>query len=114
MHDQPRLVRDEEVRYRKLDVIDAKCGSLLAVTSILLVFISLPPIFDSVRLAHPYAFRVVAIALLTSCMIALFVLFFREHTSDRFVEIRKAALNTAVCITAACCLAVIVVVAVRL
>lgn len=106
--------KEEEIRYRKLDALDAKCGSLLAVTSVLLVFISLPPIFDSARSAHPIVFKLVFISLLTSCLIALFVLFFKEHTSERFVEMRKYALNTAVCITAACCLIVTVIVATRL
>jgi hypothetical protein len=114
MNGHPPHPKDEEVRYRKLDAIDSKCGSLLAVTSILLVFISLPPVFDSVRLAHPVAFKLLAISLLSSCLVALFVLFFREHTSEQFVELRKFALNTAVGITAACCLAVIAVVAARL
>lgn len=110
MSDHPPHPKEEEVRYRKLDAIDAKCGSLLAVTSILLVFISLPPILESVRLAHPVAFKLLAVLLLSSCLIALFVLFFQERTSDRFVTLRKVALNTAVGITAACCLAVILIV----
>lgn len=114
MSDHPPHPKEEEVRYRKLDTIDAKCGSLLAVTSILLLFISLPSIFDSVRLAHPFAFRILAISLLSSCLIALFLLFFREDTRGQFVRLRKIALNTAVGITAACCLAVIVIVATRL
>ena len=114
MTTEPPHRRDEEVRYRKLDAIDAKCGSLLAVTSILLVFISLPPIFETVRPKHALGFKLVFLSLLTSCMIALFVLFFKERTSEKFVQLRKYALNTAVCITATCCLVVICVVAVDL
>ncbi|HUJ42694.1 MAG TPA: hypothetical protein VLW52_03700 [Opitutaceae bacterium] len=103
----------DDVRYRKLDTIDGKCGSLLAVTSILLVFISLPPIFDAARAAHALAFKFVFITLLTSCLLALFVLFFKEDASDRFVETRKYALNTAVCLTAACCVVVALFVGAR-
>ncbi len=104
----------EEVRYRKLDAIDGKCGSLLAVTSVLLVFISLPPIFDTARSVHPIVFKALFIALLASCLLALFVLFFKERTSEKFVDLRKYALNTAVCITAVCCVVVAVIVAARL
>ena len=105
---------DEDFRYQKLDAIDTKCGSLLSVTSILLVFVSLPPIFETVRPKHLLGFRLVFISLLASCLISLFVLFFKEHTSDAFVELRKYALNTSVCITAACCLVVIIIVAASL
>jgi hypothetical protein len=105
---------DDEVLYRKLDTIDGKCGSLLAVTSILLVFISLPPMFDTARAMHPGAFKLVFISLLTSCLLALFVLFFKEDASPRFVATRKHALNTAVCLTAACCVVVALFVAARL
>jgi len=101
---------DEDLRYQKLDTIDTKCGSLLAVTSILLVFISLPPVFETMRPAHPLGFKLVFLALLASCFISLFVLFFKERTSDRFLAVRKFALNTAVCITAACCMIVGVIV----
>jgi uncharacterized membrane protein len=107
---KPPHSEEEDIRYRKLDAIDTKTGALLAVTSILLVFISLPPIFEEVRPSHAVGFKLVFMALLTSCLISLFVLFFKEHTSESFVEVRKYALNTAVFITAACCLAVIVIV----
>ena len=112
MKNEPDTPRDDshEARYQKLDAIDAKTGALLAVTSVLLVFISLPPIFEKVRPEHPLGFKVVFLALLISCLITLFALFFKEHPSDGFVRARKYALNTAVCITAACCLAVIVIV----
>jgi hypothetical protein len=106
--------RDDELRYRKLDAIDAKCGALLAVTSILLVFISLPPIFEKVRPVHTLGFKIVFLSLLTSCLIALLVLFFKEDTSDTFVCLRKYALNTAVAITAVCCLIVTLIVAAAL
>ncbi len=111
MKNDPPLGEEQETRYRKLDAIDAKCGSLLAVTSVLLVFISLPPIFEVVRPKHESWFKFVFIALLSSCMIALLVLFFKERPSDGFVEMRKRALNTAVFITATCCLVVMVIVA---
>jgi hypothetical protein len=111
MSNDPSFRDGEDARYRELDTIDTKCGSLLAVTSILLVFISLPPIFDVVRPKHELGFKLVFISLLASCMISLFVLFFRERTSDRFVEMRKYALNTAVLVTATCCLIVTIVVA---
>ncbi|HUL54202.1 MAG TPA: hypothetical protein VLT83_12400 [Opitutaceae bacterium] len=106
--------RSDDLRYRKLDTIDGKCGSLLAVTSILLVFISMPPIFDAARAAHALAFKLVFVALLSSCLLALFVLYFKEEASDRFVEMRKYALNIAVCLTAACCVVVALFVAARL
>lgn len=105
---------EEEVRYRKLDAIDTKCGSLLAVTSILLVFISLPPIFENVRPKHALGFKLVFVSLLASCLISLFVLFFKERTSDAFVNLRKLALNLSVCLTAACCLVVILIVVLSL
>jgi hypothetical protein len=101
---RPPFTQEHELHYRKLDAIDAKCGALLAVTSILLVFASMPPVFEMARAGHPLGFKMVFIALLVSCMISLVVLFFKEETSDRFVEGRKYALNAAVCITATCCL----------
>jgi len=114
MASHPPHSQAEEVRYRKLDAIDARCGALLAVTSVLLVFVSLPPIFDTARSVHPLVFKFLFISLLASCLLALFVLFFKERTKDWFVEMRKYALNTAVCITAACCVVVAVIVAARL
>jgi hypothetical protein len=42
------------------------------------------------------------------------VLFFKEDASPRFVATRKHALNTAVCLTAACCVVVALFVAARL
>jgi hypothetical protein len=80
----------------------------------LLVFISLPPIFENVRPAHAFGFKVVFISLLVSCLIALFVLFFKEETSDGFVDMRKYALNAAVWITGACCVTVLFIVAASL
>jgi hypothetical protein len=107
MHSSPAYTREEEVRYQKLSAIDSKCGSLLALTSVLLVFVSLPPIFEGARPQHPGTFRMIFIALLVSCLISLFVLYFKEDTSEKFVDCRKYALNTAVCLTGVCCLAVI-------
>ncbi|HVU18573.1 MAG TPA: hypothetical protein VHD32_16845 [Candidatus Didemnitutus sp.] len=106
--------KEEEIRYRKLDAIDAKCAPLLAVTSILLVFIALPPIFDSIRTVHHLIFKFLVLSLLASCLIALLALFFKERTSDGFVTLRKYALNLAVAITALCCLVVTIVVATTL
>ncbi len=114
MPSHPPHSQAEEVRYRKLDAIDGKCGSLVAVTSALLVFISLPPIFDSVRLVHPLVFKSIFLALLASSLIALVVLSFKEGTSEKFVDLRKYALNTAVGLTAACCVVVAAIVATRL
>ncbi|HEY4246798.1 MAG TPA: hypothetical protein VGM64_08075 [Lacunisphaera sp.] len=103
--------KEEEIRYRKLDAIDAKCAPLLAVTSILLVFIGLPPIFETIRPAHHIIFKILVLSLLASCLVALIALFFKDHTSDGFVTVRKYALNTAVAITAFCCLVVTMIVA---
>jgi len=109
---QPTHTPEEDVRYQKLSAIDSKCGSLLQLASVLLVFISMPPIFDAVRPQHAFGFKLIFIALLAVCSISLFVLFFKEHTTERFVDFRKYALNFALCVTGLCCIAVTAIVAI--
>ena len=113
---KPKLqhTEEEDVRYRKLGAIDAKCGSLLQLTSVLLVFISMPPIFETLRVQHAFFCKLIFIALLIFCIISLFVLYFKEVTSEEFVNYRKHLLNLAVCVTGICCLSVTVIVAVCL
>ena len=114
MSSQPTHTKAEEVRYQKLSAIDSKCGSLLQLTSVLLVFISMPPIFDAVRPKHALAFKAIFVGLLLSCLLSLGVLFFKEHTSERFVDVRKYALNFSLCVTGVCCAAVTFIVIVSL
>ena len=114
MTTQPAYTKAEEIRYQKLSAIDSKCGSLLQLASVLLVFISMPPIFDAVRPQHAFGFKLIFVILLIVCLISLFVLFFKEHTTERFVDLRKYALNFALCLTGLCCLAVTVIVIISL
>ena len=110
MNSQPAYTKAEEVRYLKLSAIDSKCASLLQLASVLLVFISMPPIFDSVRPQHAFGFKLIFIALLLVCFLSLFVLFFKEHTTEFFVDVRKYVLNFALGVTGLCCLAVTAIV----
>lgn len=114
MSPQPAHTKAEDVRYQKLAAIDSKCGSLLQLTSILLVFISMPPIFDAVRPKHAPVFKLIFIGLLLSCLLSLCVLFFKEHTSEQFVDGRKCILNLSLCVTGICCAAVTFIVIVSL
>jgi FtsH-binding integral membrane protein len=99
--------KEEGVRYSKLSAIDAKCGSLLQLTSLLLVFLSMSSIYDDTRRLLGSGTKFLFIGLLVSCIISLFVLFFKEDTSEQFVDFRKHALNTAVIITSLCCIIVV-------
>jgi hypothetical protein len=103
---QDAYSKEEGVRYSKLAAIDVKCGSLLQLTSLLLVFLSMSSIYDGTRRLLGSSVKFLFIGLLLSCIISLFVLFFKEDTSEQFVDFRKQALNTAVVITAICCLIV--------
>jgi len=91
MSAQPAHSKAEDVRYQKLSAINSKCGSLLQLASVLIF-----------------------IPLLFVCLIALFVLFFKEHTTERFVDLRKYALNFALCVTGVGCVVVTMIVAISL
>ena len=102
--------RDQSTRYAKLDSIDAKCGALLQLTSLLLVFVSLQTVQDKVLAPNPGLYRWLVIGLVVSCLFQLYALWFNEHPNDRFVDQRKWVFNTAVLITTAACLVVLFVV----
>jgi hypothetical protein len=93
-------------RYEKLSAMDTKCGALLQLTSLLLVFISLSSVQERLLGPNHDFYQVLAIGLLVSCLLQLYVLWFKEAPSEAFVTRRKWIFNTAVALTATGCLAV--------
>jgi hypothetical protein len=92
--------------YEKLSAMDAKCGALLQLTSLLLVFISLASVQQRLLGPEHNFYQVLVIGLLVSCLLQLYVLWFKEAPSQAFVNRRKWVFNTACALTATACLAV--------
>ncbi len=103
--------QEQSTNYAKLGAIDAKCGALLQLSSLLLVFVSLTSVQQSLTGAiRQGIYKLLVIGLLVSCLIQLHVLWFREVPSRRFVAWRARLFNLAVALTAGCCLTIMVVV----
>jgi hypothetical protein len=96
----------EPTLYEKLSAMDAKCGALLQLTSLLLVFISLSSVQERLLGPNHGLYQVLVIGLLLSCLLQLYVLWFKEAPTLAFVNRRKVIFNTAVALTAAGCMAV--------
>ena len=96
----------EPTLYEKLSAMDAKCGALLQLTSLLLVFISLSSVQERLLGPEHNFYQVLVIGLLVSCLLQLYVLWFKEVPSQAFVNQRKWVFNTACALTATACLVV--------
>jgi hypothetical protein len=101
---------NKPTHYEKLGAMDAKCGALLQLTSLLLVFISLSSIQEKFLGENQIYYKALVIVLLLSCLLQLYVLWFKEEPSERFVTLRKWIFNFAVTFTAAACIGVAAVV----
>jgi fumarate reductase subunit C len=95
--------------YEKLGSIDRKCGALLQVTAVLLVFVALPAVHE--KFLSNNAVVLLLIVLLLSCLGQLYILWFKEDPKgsevvdyESLVKTRQWVLNTAVAITAVVCL----------
>lgn len=99
------MSQDKPSRYDKLGAMDAKCGALLQLTSLLLVFVSLSSVQEKLLVGtNQNYYRWLVIGLLLSCLLQLYVLWFNEEPSESFVDQRKWIFNVAVALTAGACL----------
>jgi hypothetical protein len=109
-----RSAPKKPTNYEKLNAIDVKAGGILALTSLLLVFISLATVQDKILSDHPDLYRSLVIILLVSCLGQLVVLWFSEEPEDWLVTLRMWAFNIAVSLSVIACLTVLVLVSVAL
>jgi len=89
-----------EINYTKLNAIDGKTGGLLQITSILLVFASLPLMLGEIQDIQKTFLQVFMIVFLISGLFSLFSMWFSEFPSKRLVQIRVIAHNLTVLLTA--------------
>jgi hypothetical protein len=90
----------QDDHYRKLDTLDAKCGALLQLSSVMVVFLELRKADNDSA-----AGRVTTLLFLVAAVLALFVLWFKERPDSAFVAHRCSVFNAAVVITAIGCAA---------
>lgn len=92
--------RETQIKYTKLSAIDGKTGGLLQITSILLVFASLPLTFGEVQGVQKIYLKTFMLVFLLSGLLSLFSMWFAEHPSGRLVRMRVIAHNLTVIFTA--------------
>ena len=93
--------RETEIKYTKLSAIDGKTGGLLQITSILLVFASLPITFGKAIDLQRVYLEVFIMIFLISGLLSLFSMWFAEQPSARLLTLRVIAHNLTVILTAA-------------
>jgi hypothetical protein len=97
------MSQNQPTHYEKLSAMDAKCGALLQLTSLLLVFVSLSSVQEKLLGTNQNYYKALVIGLLLSCLLQLYVLWFKEEPGKSFVDQRKWIFNIAVALTAAAC-----------
>jgi hypothetical protein len=102
--EEANMGQNKPTLYEKLGAMDAKCGALLQLTSLLLVFVSLSSVQEKLLSTNQKSYKALVIGLLLSCLLQLYVLWFKEEPSEKFVDRRKWVFNIAVVLTAAACL----------
>jgi hypothetical protein len=111
--DELALSTRVQTLYLKLNAIDTKCGGLLQLSSVLLVFIGLDPTRAFLS-EESMLQRAVIVALLLSCMLTLYVLWFKEAPDEALLARRIRLFNLATGIASAACAVVATVTVISL
>lgn len=91
-------------KHEKLDALDSKTGSLLQVTSLMMILVTLPEL----KLRLGWSYNLSMGIFVSAVLISLTILWFNKKPSDSFVQNRILMLNISVILVAVGVLATVI------